>query len=642
MIRIPKPSRRTLGRYAIYYGILIACGIAIETFFDHARLPWEDGVEAREAAGINVKVIHYAVTGLWYGAWAAVGVIAVLALVGPLALRRMGASFRRDAAGLGRRSIVVFCFVAAIAMGIAARNMAPRLDSSFWGDEEYSARRAIVGQFERGDDGELKFREVTWTDTFFRYKNPNNHVLFSILARLSLGDFDPGDDPAKLNFDETRIRLPAFIAGLLSIPALGYLIAVIGYRRASIAAMLMLAVHPWFIRHGCEARGYPLALLFGLLALAFMIKAVRRGRWRYWAAVALFEFLLFYAYPGTIYLLASINLAALFYIALARRDTSRGDRITLGARWFAASTFAALPVVFLMAPLLPQMQAYLARGRAQGSLNLSWFVDNLSYIATGLPWASWDQANPNCLHLSASPVYSIFLVTIFCALMALGAFRLWRSAHRWLLIAFLAPYALMVGHSLVGGVLLYQWYVIPTLPLFIGLAAIGLEFTTVKIEPIRARTQVGLAALGLWLVIFCPFTAKQIELLRENSVEPLRESVEATRDALNPSIAEHARELTAQFCMGTLAYDPACHLFKKDDPQGFRALIDRAKAEGRPLHVNIALPALARAQWPGIMAMVDDPALFEPLPPMWGLHPPCTRHLFRFIGHAEQTGADGS
>ena len=492
MPSIPK-LRRALGRYALYYGILIACAVGLETFFDHALLPWEKGVEARLEAGLNVKVIHFAVTGLWYGAWAAVGVLGVLALVGPLALRRLGPTFRREDAALGMRSAAVFCFAAAIAVGIASFHMVPRLDSSLWGDEEYTVRRAISGQFERNGDGELWFREATWADTAFGYKTPNNHVLFSLLARLSLGDHEAGEDPAGQYFDETRLRLPALFAGLLAIPALGYLIAVIGFRRAGIAAMLLLSVHPWFIRHACEARGYPLAMLFGSLALALLIKASRRGRWRYWAGFALFEFLVFYAYPGTIYLLFGINLAALVYLF---GKTGGRDRLTLGARWFSANTFAALPVVFLMAPLLPQMRTYLARPRAQGGIDPGWLVDNASFIATGMPWSAWESGNPLCLHLSSTPLLSALVLGVFLAMVALGIARLWRTSHRWVLVGLLAPYLLMLAHSAFGGVLLYQWYVVPTLPWFIGLAALGLESLTVKIEPLRLRTQVGLAALA--------------------------------------------------------------------------------------------------------------------------------------------------
>ena len=626
--------RRMPPRHRIYYGVLLAITVALGLFLANAPLPWEEGVAAREAAERNVKTIHHSITGLYYGAWAALMVVGLLALCGPMALRLLSPDFVRTKAGLGRRSCLVFLIFAAGAMLLAGVRMAPRLDSSLWGDEDYTVRRAVVGQYERNDEGELWFRKVTWNDTLFAYRNPNNHVLFSVLARLSLGDYEPGKDPQKLHFDETRLRMPSFIAGLLAIASVGYLLATIGFTRAGIAAMFVLALHPWFLRHGCEARGYPLALALGPLCLTFLIKALQRGRPGYWAAFALSEFLVFYAYPGTIYLLAGINIAALAYIAL--RDNSTRDRISLGSRWFVANTFAALPLIFLMAPNLPQLKAYIEKNSDVAGPDAAWIWDNLCYLATGRPWFAWESGNPYDFHLSANAIGSGFALACIFGIAICGIVRLcrnWRE-NLWLVIALALPYGLMLTHSVIAGGRVYQWYAIPMLPTFIIALAMGIESLPARIRDVRLRTLAGFGTLALFLAFYAAFSSGITGALRERSVGPLRESVAATRPVLNPNLPEIGEVLTAQFCMGTPGYDPTAYFFKTDDPEAFRALMARADRESKPLFVNIALPKLAEQGWPGVMRLVNDPTLFETSGPLWGLQAPSTRFLFRYRGKA--------
>jgi hypothetical protein len=633
--------RRIPRRYWLYYLPLIAAVVGFALFLEDAPLPWEKGVEAREAAGKVVKSEHLAITGLWWGAWFALGVLGVLAIAGPIALRKLSPSFERIDAGLGKRSTPAFWIFATITVAIAAIEMAPRLNSSLWGDEDYTLRRSIVGQWERNQDGELWFRELTWNDTLFAYRTPNNHVFYSILARLSHGPRIESDDPGQRHFDETRIRMPAFLLGLAAIPALGYLLSVIGYRRAGIAAMFLLALHPFYIRHAPEARGYPLTMFFAPLALAFLIKAVRRGRAVYWAGYALCQALLFYTYPGTIYFLVAINIAALWQIWTARRGR---DRITMGARWFAACTGAALPIVFLMTPLAPQMRDYMNRSRAQGELHVDWVKENLAQMATGIPWYHADPDNPLQLALEDSTLVSALLLIAFYTLVLAGLWRLWRTRHRWLVFALLAPYLLMLAHAWASNTLLYQWYSVPLLPCIVALAALGIEFTTARIANVKHRTMAGFAVLIIALILYIPPTRAQVHILQHHSVEPLGESVALTREVINPTHPDIGEAITVQFCQAARSYDPTTHFYKPekkepDAPDKLFALMALADAEGKPLHVNLGMPALARLEWPGLMEIVDDRHYFEPHPdsPLFGLQEPCTRYIYRYRRNSYQS-----
>jgi len=628
-------ARRIPRRYWLYYIPLIAAAVGFALFLKDAPLPWEKGVEAREAAGQSVKSIHHGISGLWYGAWAALVVIVILAVAGPFALRKLSPSFKPTRAGLGKRSTPGFLVFGAIAVAIAAYELAPTLNHSLWGDEDYAVRRTIVGQWERNNKDELWFRELSWWDTLFTYKTPNNHFLYSILARVSHGDYSPGDDPDKLHFSETRIRMPSFLAGLGAILSLGYLVSVIGYRRSAIGAMFLLALHPWFLRHGAEARGYPLALFLAPLALVFLIKAVRRGRGVYWALFALFEALTFYAYPGTLYLLVCANLAAIAYIFFGRPKTEKSDKWALGGRWFAANSAAALPLVFLLMPIFKQLQGYMERSEVPGLIDKHWLWDNAAHMATGIQWSHFEPENPWRPMLNETPVLSLLVMGLFFGFGILGIVRLVRGRHQWLAAALALPYPLTIAHALKNETIIFQWYTITSLPLFVAAAAIGVGHLSSKIEPLRKRTFVELALFGTLLLGYNFFTHKQKYLQREHSVEQLRESVEATRTVMNPFHPDIHDEFTAQFCQASRGYDPTTYFFRSDEkepdaPERLKELMLRADAEGKPLHVNLSMPALARRDWSGLMKVVENPEWFELQPPLWGLQSPCTRYIYRY------------
>ncbi len=97
---------------------------------------------------------------------------------------------------------------------------------------------------------------------------PNDHVLYSILAKLCLlagngGRVDPADTAAAL------IRLPSLLAGTLLPLAVAWPLRRSAPRAAVLLAIL-LAVHPWFIAESTEARGYGLMLLLGVLATNYL------------------------------------------------------------------------------------------------------------------------------------------------------------------------------------------------------------------------------------------------------------------------------------------------------------------------------------------------------------------------------------
>ena len=89
----------------------------------------------------------------------------------------------------------------------------------------------------------------------FYYNVPNNHVLHTLLAKLAvlLGGTSP-----------VAIRFPAFVAGVLCIPAV-FFVAKSFHKDAGPLAALGMAVFPYMILYSTMARGYSLIVLLTLL-----------------------------------------------------------------------------------------------------------------------------------------------------------------------------------------------------------------------------------------------------------------------------------------------------------------------------------------------------------------------------------------
>ncbi|HCK76797.1 MAG TPA: hypothetical protein DHW07_06600, partial [Gammaproteobacteria bacterium] len=107
------------------------------------------------------------------------------------------------------------------------------------------------------------------------YPVPNNHVFHSMLVRLASLAFGQS---------EAALRSPAFISGLLAIPAVWVMVRVVlqSATGAAVAAWIM-ALAPVHIRYSASARGYSMMILLSVLALLCLWQAMG-GHARSWIA----------------------------------------------------------------------------------------------------------------------------------------------------------------------------------------------------------------------------------------------------------------------------------------------------------------------------------------------------------------------
>jgi len=627
--------RRSLLAHRVAYPVLGVFALLLAGYLIFGPKPWLSGVEVQEAAGEKLRPKHYAVTGVWWAALLNLGLVFGVFLAGPLLFRVLPANMPRPAStGLNRRQkgwLIVGLALAALLSGVL---QAPRLSFSLWGDEEYTTKRFVAGYYRRDKQGVMELKRPEWANTVWDYRSgANNHQLFSVLSRLTHSFHEPSAEPEAVYFSEPLIRLPSFLASLGTVFAVGWLVALLGAPRGAVVAAFFLALHPWFLRYGPEARGYALMMFLLTLSLIFLMKASSGGRWRHWLAFGLAEYLCFVSYMGSLHFILMLNLSGLLLVWFGQRE--KPLRSAQFGRFVVANSLAAGLVILTVAPVIAPLRAWY-QGKVKAGVwgdppDAAWIGDALSFMASGLPWRPWDAANPLSLHLSAMPrLLVLALLGMVAALVVLGLMRLIAGDRnrRLLLPALLLPGPLMVAEALVMENFLFPWYLLTSLPMVVVFAGLGVDSLGKLVAGSMQRSAVVTAVSLICFALLLATTHERIHLLRTQSVEPLYESVALTRTVINPALAEiDDGVITVGFSMWTEAYDPAAHFVHSADD--LRAELESAREQGKELYVNFGQFLLARQNTPEIMALIEDDEIFEPVAVLYGLWQPCTRWVYR-------------
>lgn len=602
----------------------------------------ERKIVERIASGKAVPPHWYVEPWMWKGLIVNIGLAGLLVAATPFASRKLGGGYEREY-GTTRPFARWERIVLAGVIVVAAVQNSQRLGHSLWGDEEYTGRQLIADEVERDADGHLVFQKRSWLTTFWSFRKPTNHIGYTVVARAVHDTFfRPGTGPKDPWLSETLIRLPVFLAGLLSILALVWACRVWGLGNGAVFLAFAYVLHPWFVRFGVDARGYGFVLFYIPLLFALLGRALRTGRWRWWMAISLAQFHLFWTYFGAVYFLVTFHLAALVLI-LTERDRSKEDRWVVATRWAVANVVSAMLVVALMAPCLPQFLDLLAHNPLVGQMDGAWFLDAAAYVISGIPWYPWDAANPLCTAWSHQatwsiifPIAAVIVAVAFIVGVASGTLTLWRHPQkRWLLIVIFGAPLLMIVHQWHSHIRPYHWYLIPYFPgvcLLLAAATSRLLFCLVDEKAAGRQSWRVWTALGL-LVCFQGLTSKERRLLGKYPIEPCRESVALTRTITNPHHPDYDKDvITVAFAFTSEAYDPG--QIKIENGRELCALMERADKEGKRLFVNFGHKAWAVMYFADIVAIVDDPAVFEHTATLPGLFLASTREVYRYKGQS--------
>ena len=378
---VPEYRYGVLGRVVSRFGIgtilwiLIGCTVIALLV---TPKPWENSTLA------DVKD-YVRVYSWWAGALNLVPLV-LLALTTRWWTRPLPVAIRAQPAPKIPRGFVLCVGGALVASALLGY---PRLSQSLWEDEEYSVRRCIVGGHRVDDDGQVRPKHFPWRNTLWNYSSTTNHVLQSVLARLSHSAWRWFAQPGGLRLSEAAIRLPSYLAGILIIPLLALLLARFGFPWEGAFAAWLVALHPWHLRFATEARGYGLVALFILLGCLFAVAALNTGKWRWWIALASIDFALLYTWPPTLFTVLVLNLCVL--VRLFREDRLAPVRDVLFLRWLAASVVAGMIFLQMFLPCVPGLFHYLQSVRDFDG-HLFWLKNVGALFLTGSLWTRSGQA----------------------------------------------------------------------------------------------------------------------------------------------------------------------------------------------------------------------------------------------------------
>ncbi len=664
--RLRQLPRCILGEHAssnawrLWLGMLL---LAVILFFwlRQMRPPWKTTWAETIASGQRHTFKTYLRVGLWWGTLAHLGM-----LTGLLATARWWgqSAVARFQVSLGESKswrTPWFAVLLLLLCVVAGTVRWPKMSQSYWGDEGWAVAPYVYGKHvpvQAGEmQGTLEHKPVPWAQTAFDDRTCGNHYLFSLSQRATLEIWRWGRGLPADAFDETISRLPPFAAGMATLPLLAAMLAWLGRPGAGLAAAMMLALHPWHVRYSTEARGYTLMLFFLILVIWFALVAMKSGRWRWWLAFGAAEFLCMYSWKGVMYPLAAANLVLLLWVLTGKVQSSAtpvfgAERRTTAARWLVANLLAAGLFINLTYPCVLQIKdakAHLIQlsGRP---MSRAWLDNSISAVFTGMTWHSEEKENPTEVRLSRElqkhPLRAGLELGVLAGLLLTGTAALagrsrWQAGI-WLSVLAAGAAGAACFRWIIGAEWITWYFFFMTLPLAI-LAGFGLDTMRQslwrRVHAPGGSRFLRLAAASLVLLppaAFADLTWPEVSLMRHQAYEDHRGAFLATRGRHEPLRQKEPSNIHTLYLWRYISlYDPRGDTHVRD-AAALRARILQVEAVDGELYIVVGHRRMARWNNPDLMAMVENPALFEPLATFWAPEELHCLHCYRYRrGHAD-------
>ena len=607
--------------------------------------PW--ATKAFEAGTVRqVHVREYTAAGLWIGLVIS-GSIALLLLL----TQRWWAG--REAVPVrmltDKRDRMPACWFWLGVLGIltfAAWQRWPAMSLGFWGDEGWMFCDFVHGKWQPAVKGgglqeAIRFNAVGWDQAFFGDQNGNNHWLSTLLQRAALKTWQVMGGHPVWSFEEWVVRLVPLGAGLASLAALAGWLRWLGRPVTALVATAFMALHPWHVRFSVEARGYSLMLLFFVLALWAVMKALRDGRRRDWIVFGLMQFLMMYSWKGGVYGLAFANLVVGARLIFGPVPDKSLRRVAVG-RWLAAGLLGAMLFVPLAMPSQLQMRKSIEEVRRRAKpMEEQWRHDILSEVLTGIPWHEQDPANPrevSVQRLIRQTPWTQAALAALVLILLFGFVRLWRQDR---LMAALCGAVLVSGlvsalHFKYGlRVELLTWYLLYNLPVLAvlfatavtprpGLAAAWLPGRHAGRRSL-AWGAAGAAALTGFAMLGAPMVRDHQQYPREN----LKGAWKMTRGAHEPAgFSEPSNIYTAWLWRHTYAYETRGDTYVRT-AEALKAKMDLVRRTGGEFYMIVGIRALSELLCADVMQELKNPAQFDHLTTLWGVESLNTLDVYR-------------
>ena len=560
----------------------VAFGLVLWLIFSADR-PWSFDL-TRSAEWHLSEIVGF------YSFWAGAFNLALLSIL--IWTARWWADPRRemDSRGMPARCLSAIFWTGVVgAMVFTGILASKRLSFGLAHDEDLSARRAIVGEYQLAKDGSVLPAKLRLQNTLFDYRKPTNHVLYSVLARSAWTAWGMFAHPGDWYIREWVIRFPAWLAGICAVLALGVLVARLAGELAGVMSAWLLALHPWFLRYASEARGYSVLLLMVPVTLLAWLRATRENRWRWWLGLGACQFLVLWVYPAAIYILVVLNGLTAFWLA---REWKRQPGDTRFRRWLAANLMAAIPTTQMMLPLVPQLLNHLRTApEARQPLKLSWLIETSSNLLVGASWnMSGSLISPYVELATRSAEHPVLFVSLLAVLGFAAIAGILRLARwRWpqgAIVAFtlLIPAVITAGVAKATNQWLFEWYLIYLLPGLIAVVSVGVCGEPHGAFKLPWRI---VAATGL-LLAYAGFSEPVRQRICQKPLDPIKEVVMSMRGTLKPTAESGSERLTASFPGHLSYYDP--HVRRLKTAADLQEAMQSSDRAGKPLTVTAYHP----------------------------------------------------
>ncbi|MDJ0788000.1 MAG: hypothetical protein QNK05_14420 [Myxococcota bacterium] len=607
----PRAKARVRNALLLIAVLLVVRLVAGET-------PWSSSLEERAAEGKLLRPKDFARSYGWWAASVLLPLVAVLLWTLPRWLGQATAPrhSRPELSSVGRPTRAAL-LLAMLVGGVLAF---PRLDDGLAHDERENVMHAIDGHYHSDGKGGVEFVERDWVDALWWYQIPANHGLHTVLAKLSVSAARLGGEAEHRLVDERALRVPAYLAGIAFIGAVGWLLARHGEPLAGVVAAWLVAVHPWTLRYASEARGYSLGLLGVPLLLLALGRALRYGTWRRWALFATLQGLLVWNHLSFAYFVVAVNAVAA--VVLLRRlgaETEPGGRelaVQQLSRWFVSGVASAGVGLWLLAPILPQFVAF-----SRGPVDNLFDARTLADVGTHFWLGRFSGTGFTGLELAVGALVALAL----CA----AVIRLARSPGPAGLVlpVLVLPTAISAFLAWWTGANFFPQYLIAGLPGALIVVSLGLVWLTGGLpRPVQAALLLG------GVVLFAVATEPTRQLLESRSIQPFRESVAATRP-FHPEHPKNREILTVWFDhFAPLYHDPRIERVRNLDE--LDAWTARAESSGQELFVNVSFLNREQDWHQRFVARLEECPRFVETADIEGLRPRDRRRVWRYRADA--------
>ncbi len=610
-----------------------------------ARQPGE--TRAWESGGVKqVPVREYMMAGLWIGLVISGGIAVIV-----LGLKRWWG--RAEAAPVSCAALTGeqmrgrwFWLGVAAVVAFAGWQRWPAMTLGFWGDEAWMFCDFVSGKWQPVVKGGLlqekvRFAAVDWTQAVFGDQSGNNHWLAVLLQRAVLKTGQMLGGHPTWWFREEVVRLVPLAAGLASLVALAGWLRWLGRPVAGLVAAGFMALHPSHVRFSVEARGYSLMLLFFILTLWTVMRALRTGRWRDWLLFGLMQFLMLYSWKGGVYALVFTNVVVAGRLLWGAMPDKALRRVAV-ARWFAAGLLGAMVFIPLVMPSQLQMRKSIEQVRNRAKpMETEWRHDLISETLTGIPWHEKELANPRGVTMERlmgkNRKTAVFLVGLGMVVL-IGVVRLVRQDR------FLATVCAAVVVSGWGAALhfkyglrveLLTWYLVYLLPVLAVLCAVAVTPCPGAASTWRlGRRSGGLAmawgAVGaVALTGFAALGAPMIKDFQRYPRENLKRAWKMTRGAHEArGFAQPSVVYTGWLWRNSWVYDPRGDMYVRTK-ETLETKMNLARRADGEFYMIVGMRDLSEALCPDVMTALRDPAQFDHLGTLWGVEPLNTLEVYR-------------